>query len=319
MKLKWLLLLLILPACVVAQPRGGTQDRRAQKFYEQAKEHARWQRMEMAELSLLEAVEKDPKFLDAMNLLVDIYMVQNKIEETKKWSQKIIDINPGYSPNLLLILATIEQRDGAYSTALGWYEKYMQVAPPASSNYRQAKLGAASCEFAIYAMANPVDFEIENMGEAVNSEHDEYFPAMTADEQLLMFTRAIPVQGNTYFPFDKNEDFFFCTKREDGTWDKAFNPGAPINSMYNEGAPTLSPDGKYLIFTACDLGDMGDYGKDKRGYGSCDLFISVKEGNAWSKPVNMGRTINSKHWESQPSFSSDGKTIYFLAPFLITF
>lgn len=312
MKQILLILLLLIQVPIIAQTRGGTNDRKAEKYFEQAKEHARWRRMEMAELSLLEAVNRDDRYLDAMNLLVDIYMMQNKIDETKTWTEKILSINPDYSPNLMLILATIEQRESEYETALGWYEKYMKIAPRESSNYQQAKLGAASCEFAIYAMANPVSFEIENMGEAVNSEHDEYFPAMTADEQLLMFTRAIPVDGKTYFQFDKNEDFFFCEKDEDGNWEAAFNPGAPINSVYNEGAPTLSPDGKYLIFTACDLGDMGDYGKDKRGFGSCDLFISVKDGNSWSKPINMGRTINSKHWESQPSFSSDGKTIYFL-------
>ena len=106
--------------------------------------------------------------------------------------------------------------------------------------------------------------------------------------------------------------FSFQKKTENDTWGQSYNPGGPLNTQFNEGAPTLSPDGKYLIFTACDLGDMGSYGPDKKGFGRCDLFVSVRQGTRWSKPVNMGSTINSKHWESQPSFSSDGKTIYFI-------
>ncbi|MCP2899119.1 hypothetical protein NK904_23795, partial [Salmonella enterica subsp. enterica serovar Typhimurium] len=32
----------------------------------------------------------------------------------------------------------------------------------------------------------------------------------------------------------------------------------------------------------------------------------------WTTPVNAGPQINSRNWETQPSFSSDGKTLYFI-------
>jgi len=87
-----------------------------------------------------------------------------------------------------------------------------------------------------------------------------------------------------------------------------------INSVYNEGAPTFSADGKYVIFVGCEIGSKGDYdyGSGREGKGSCDLFVSEKEGDNWSKPFNMGAPINTGNWESQPSFSSDGKTLYFI-------
>ena len=34
-------------------------------------------------------------------------------------------------------------------------------------------------------------------------------------------------------------------------------------------------------------------------------------GDVWRKPSNVGPPVNSRNWESQPSFSSDGKTLYF--------
>jgi outer membrane protein OmpA-like peptidoglycan-associated protein len=57
-----------------------------------------------------------------------------------------------------------------------------------------------------------------------------------------------------------------------------------------------------LIFTLCNHPD---------GFGSCDLFVSEKQGDSWTKPKNLGSTINSISWESQPTISPDGKTLYF--------
>ena len=286
--------------------------KKAQKYFDLAKEDCRWQRWEVAEEKLLASIERDDQYLDAMNLLAEVYVYLQDFEQSKTWTKKIIDIDDTYSPNLLLILATLEHQGANYNEALPYYERYLKIAPPESSNYRTAKLGAASCEYANWAMEHPVEFKIENLSETVNTEYDEYFPALTADEALLMFTRALPMDRGSYFPGSRKEDFFFSDAFEDGSWDLAYNPGPPLNTPLNEGAPTLSPDGKYLIFTACDLGDYGSYGPDKQGYGSCDLFVSVRQGNKWLKPVNMGPTINSKHWETQPSFASDGQTIYFI-------
>ena len=75
-----------------------------------------------------------------------------------------------------------------------------------------------------------------------------------------------------------------------------------MNSHNNEGAQCISPDGKYVLFTACHRDD---------GYGSCDLYWSKREGNRWTVPQNMGKPVNTQFWESQPTFGADGKTIYY--------
>ena len=42
------------------------------------------------------------------------------------------------------------------------------------------------------------------------------------------------------------------------------------------------------------------------------MFYSMKVGNDWGQAENMGNTINSGAWESQPSYGADGKTMYFV-------
>jgi len=47
------------------------------------------------------------------------------------------------------------------------------------------------------------------------------------------------------------------------------------------------------------------------GYGSCDLFVSYLKNNQWSERINLGSSVNSEHWESQPSLSPDLQVLYF--------
>ena len=94
------------------------------------------------------------------------------------------------------------------------------------------------------------------------------------------------------------------SKKVDGKWQKRSNVGPPINTPANEGAQCISPDGQFLFYTLCN---------SPSGMGRCDIYFSFKEGNKWSTPKNVGPPINSKYWDSQPSLSSDGNTLYFVS------
>ena len=168
-----------------------------------------------------------------------------------------------------------------------------------------------NCEFAIEAIKNPVDFNPINLGSSINSELPEYFPSITADDSTFLFTRRV---NDLSAPGGRQEEIFVSKKTPNNHWSNSSLVSNAINSKYNEGAPTFSPDGQYIIFVGCETGAKGDYeyGDDRKGYGSGDLFYSQNNGTNWSKPVNLGSKINSKHWETQPSFSSDGKTLYFI-------
>jgi len=60
----------------------------------------------------------------------------------------------------------------------------------------------------------------------------------------------------------------------------------------------------YLFFTGCNRED---------GMGSCDLYVSHKNGNDWDKPFNLGAVVNSSSWDSQPAVTPDGGTLYFVS------
>ena len=89
--------------------------------------------------------------------------------------------------------------------------------------------------------------------------------------------------------------------------------GNGINTEGNEGAPSLSADGQILFFVACQENAAGAYAGGRKGYGSCDIFYSEKVGENWSKPYNVGGIINTNQYETQPSFSADGRSLYFIS------
>ena len=130
---------------------------------------------------------------------------------------------------------------------------------------------------------------------SVNRFYTQYFPTLTIDNNTLIFTKRAGDSGN----YDED---LVISQKESGVWSSAKLLSKNIYSEFNEGAASISANGRTLIFTMCDKG---------RTIGSCDLFISRKYGEVWSSPENLGETVNSKYWDSQPSLEADGKTLYF--------
>ena len=112
--------------------------------------------------------------------------------------------------------------------------------------------------------------------------------------------------------YQEQEDFFISNLGNDSVWKRSIPMTNNVNTVNNEGAPTISADGKSLIFVACSDETGTYYGENRIGKGSCDLFYTKKLGNSWMNPINLPGGVNSSHWESQPSLSADGQTLYFI-------
>lgn len=272
----------------------------ALKYYE-----ARQDSKAMEELN--KAIEKDPNFIEPHLLYAQIYTEARQIQKAIDECVKALTINPKFDKKVYYNLAILEFSLGKYEDAKKDFEVYLknQHINPESREIAEHQL--KNCNFALAAIKQPVPFEPKNMGEAINSTFDEYFPAVTADEGTFLFTR-----NNRTEVQDRQEDFLISYKK-DAAWQKAALIGGGINSTGNEGAPSLSADGQVLFFAACQESAEGSYGGDRKGFGSCDIFYTEKVGNSWSKSYNAGPVINTNKYETQPSFSADGKTLYFIS------
>lgn len=271
----------------------GSKHKGAQKAYDEAGKLISYKFYNKAIDQLKQAVSLDNKFTAAYQQLGDIYRKTKNYWESKTYYQKVLNLEPEFHSLTYFGLAESELNTGEYENALKHLKKYSTYPNLSDANKKLASKLIADAEFSISALKSPVSFKSENLGESINTRAMEYLPAVTADEETLIYTRMS----------NKNEDFFKSIKNN-GRWSKSEFLSSAINTRDNEGAQCISPDGMYLFFTGCNRPD---------GMGSCDIYISRREGKEWSKPFNIGAPVNSRGWESQPSLSADGRTLYFVS------
>ena len=280
-------------SCASSQnlPNSGTKNKKAKEHFNTALFHFNSYQTEKALEFVDKAIDKDDKFIDAYMLKGDILGILGKFDESEQTFDKLLSFSPEYvkayySKGKMQFMA---QR---YAKAQASIEKFLTY-PYAQKSYKdECELILKSCQFAVTQLENPVPFKPINLGPNINSPENDYFPGLTADEQRLYFTRLL--QG-------RNEDFYQSVL-VDSVWQKAKNMGAPVNTAENEGFVSISTDGQYIFFTACNR---------PQGLGSCDLYFSKLVGDQWKAPINMQNPVNTGAWESQPSLSYDGKDIYF--------
>ena len=254
------------------------------------------------------AVGQNAKSEPLFNQAVEKSVV-GQYEEAVKLLNKAIDLDPGYAEAWLL-LGRQHLLLEKYADAIENYERAATLLADLKESKsvkqwrREAQDGLQMARWRKKAVENPVPFRPINLGPNVNTEDDEYLPALTADYRMLVFTRRVPRNPLTDIGLDKEEDFYWSdydTMELD--WGPAHRMPEPLNSHGNEGAQTISHDGRVVIFTAC--------GRNEKEHTGCDIYMSVRQGGRWGKPRNMGAPVSSRYWESFPSLSIDGYTLYF--------
>lgn len=314
----FLLGLMVFSSCATsAQARYSTKDKKAIKLYESAVRievtHYNQQTRVVdyrAGIEMLEqAIKRDPNFVEAHELVAEYYFGYRNYDKTIYHLERVAELrgNRDQTGYTYFLLAQAYYRKGDYENALNNINRYLKIGNTKDKYTPEIRLFIENCEFAIYGMQNPVDFKPVNLGPAINTKYHEYFPTMTVDGRTLLFTRRIPAPGTE---LGEQEDFF-VTHFVDGAWTEAVPMPSNINTPNNEGAPTFAPDGRTLVFVAC-VDAYGSYGPNRQGAGSCDLFITKRVGTQWRNPMNLPGGVNTPHWETQPSLSSDGKTMYFI-------
>lgn len=282
-------------------------NKKAIKHLNEGKKAFEFKNDAQAEKSFLKALDEDKNFIEAALGLANLYQLTNHHDKSIEYFKMAIAINPKFYANSFYFLSQSLLAIGQYEEAQKSLETFLKFERINPDTKDRAFRMLANARFGADAVKHPKPFTPINVGAGINSALDEYFPAVTADGKKFLFTRSL---RDAQMPGYENEDFFESEK-QNGVWQPA-KPIMEVNSPGNEGAPTLSADGNIMFFVSC-ANEFGDYSApDRKGYGSCDIFYAQKINGRWTRARNAGAAINSNHWETQPSFSSDGKTLYFI-------
>jgi outer membrane protein OmpA-like peptidoglycan-associated protein len=296
----WLMILVALSPVLLGQSYSSGS-RRAIKQFEEARSCYQTRDEGCVEEALLKAIAADDRFVEAYQLLAQLCYEQGRLEDAIGYYAVTLEIDPEGNPEGYRLLAGLKLMTGDYEGALQQAETYLSFPADKVKNLKGGEVIREKCIFALEAIDNPVPFQPENLGSAVNSEYSEYWPSLSMDEEILMFTVMLPGKRTGGDPLDLHEDFFYSTRAGD-VWEPRTNAGAPLNTPDNEGAHSMTADGRTLWFTACNRSS---------GQGMCDLYYATLEAGRWSTPRNAGSPVNSRYSEKHPSISADGRTLYF--------
>jgi outer membrane protein OmpA-like peptidoglycan-associated protein/tetratricopeptide (TPR) repeat protein len=295
-----------------------------------------------------EAISIEPKFVNAYLSMAGIYANMKKYDSSVYFFEKSIGLDSVYCATYFLPYSISLAGTGQFEKALGAINIFLQND---KLNQQSLKAGAyrkSVYEFAIdYAKKHPAGnyvFAPQNLGDNVNSEHSEYYPSITIEGDKLIFTRrmqdedfyesdlingkwskAEPLKGkvNTNFnegaqnisrdgkwivfagcnyPEGVGQCDIYITYKTNNGWSEPENLGPIVNTDFKETAPSLSPDKRDLYFSGSQPG----------GYGGTDIWVCHRnEKGKWSRPENLGSTVNSNGDESCPFIYSDNQTLFF--------
>jgi outer membrane protein OmpA-like peptidoglycan-associated protein len=208
-----------------------------------------------------------------------------------------------------------------------------------------------NCDYAVEGMKKPVEFKPKLISKASQRLPIQYFPVLSADQQTMIFTARVgdendqdeniysmkKVNGewsepefikelNTYqnegtctisadgkimiFTTCKGSEErpiygqcdLFITYKEGNYWKKPQNMGNVVNSVAYDTQPALSADGRTLYFVSNRQG----------GFGKEDIWVTnLDDKGQWTKPKNMGSTINTAELDNDPFIHVNGKTLFF--------
>ena len=261
---------------------------------------------------LREAINKEPSNSDAnfklglcyyfsadqKNLSLDYFRrAMANIDQRYKFS----DLKTSTAPvDIYFFLGEAYLNNFMPDSALYCYVKYKNIIKKESPFNLDERINW--CVNSLREMSSPLNVNIENLGNNINTKYFEKHPVVTLDNSVIFFSSTRPEpdgagNGNAdTLVVERNEDIYYAIKTTSGVWSK------PVSFKYNtskdEFPDCLSVDGKMLILSR---GEKNNY----------DLFYSVFENGNWTEPVSMGNSINSSADEREASLSEDGNSLYF--------
>ena len=261
-------------------------------------------RIDEAFKTLDDCIAKYPNFDQALYIKANWSIISKKYGDALPLLEKLESINPMFNPQQKKLIAecyfSMKNYDKAEEYILEFL-KHPNLSPQAQL-YGQRMV--KNLNFVRSQTNKTTSIVYHNLGPEVNSSFNEYFPSTNGDESTIYFTRR-----------DKQGEDIWLSYAQDNNWSTAYKIDEPelenemryisINTHSNDGAHTISTNGRQLLFTSC-------HRPAPDGLGSCDIFISFKRGEEWGRP-KMIPDVNTRGWESQPCLSADGKKLFFVS------
>jgi len=233
------------------------------------------------------------------------FHLPDKKQETITLFEAVYKMAPTEN-GVLLNLGKAYHTNYRFDDAIKYFNQFLATNPPPAEKAQAEKL-IKNSEYGKNVTQEMLQADIRNFGAPVNSTDEEYSPAISTDESVIIFTYRGPkstgglmngksqpdAEHGTYY-----EDVFISQKNKDSSWSEPI--GIPnIDTKQHESSLALSPDGQTLYTYKSTEKDSGD------------IYESKLQGDEWTVPERIKGDINTNYWDGSCSVTADGKYLYF--------
>jgi OmpA-OmpF porin, OOP family len=238
--------------------------------------------------------------MDILFKQAESYRLANYWEEAAKAYQECAEKDPAQYADALYWHAVCKRSLGDYAAAQESLTKYLSNAN--ASRLEDAGREMQTLKYIQQQLARPDSILVKTRKlDAPNSfEKGVFAPSHIKGNQFLFSstqTDSVKVTG-----VNPHHSRLFIATLGNGSIDEMTALDIAGEPLVNQGAATISTDGKFLYFSQW---------KKENGHTSSSIYYAIKEGNGWSTPTLLNAINTAGSNSKQPFCSADGKYLFF--------
>jgi peptidoglycan-associated lipoprotein len=211
-----------------------------------------------------------------------------------------------YPDSLLnLRMAQVCHQGGRYGEAVGYYNKFLEQNPESI----EALNGIEGCRLAGEMKERPTLYEVKRM-DVFNSRHGEFSPMLAGEAYDKLYfassrVKKVSKDSISHITGQPTNNFYLAEKDEKGVWKKPVELEDELNTVYDEGTPSISADGNTMYYTCCE--------SDPISARPAEIRVSTRSGASWGAGTRTNLVKDSITGVGHPSLSPDGEYLYFVS------
>ena len=206
--------------------------------------------------------------------------------------------------NTHLLLGRQLLKTGAYKAA----ETQFKIALDSLPGNKLANEGLISAQQAAQAKSEGSHYIVKRM-DVFNSHRADYSPMYFGDDhnKLYFSSTRNEAKGDALSGITgaKPADIFVSERDDKGKWSKPEPVQGGLNTEYDEGACTFSPDQRTMYFTQCTT--------DPNYPRYAQVMTSARSDAAWAKATKLDISKDTLSSFAHPAVSPDGQWLYFVS------
>lgn len=194
------------------------------------------------------------------------------------------------------------QMEGKYQPAIDAYNKFLEYVP----DDQLAKEGLKGCRQAIASRDRKTRY-IVKQDKNLNSRRADFAPMFLYKSLTTLYftssTEKATGDNKSEITGTKKSDIFFSTKDEKGNWKRPEPAQGELNTEFDEGIVSFSPDGQTMYLSVAR--------RSPNASTSVEIYTSRRSDASWSAPQKFEITADTISAVGHPAVSPDGRYLYF--------